>query len=87
MFLKQYNDEPKLKSMNLVLFTDAVNHMMRIARILGESIAFRLSISRNFFSRRTFGCSCLMTATQRIKTPILIPGLKCFLLSVGIFAV
>ena len=34
MFLEKYNAEPKLKEMTLVLFTDAVKHLMRICRIL-----------------------------------------------------
>eukprot|EP00486_Rosalina_sp_Unknown_P005866 CAMPEP_0201573890 /NCGR_PEP_ID=MMETSP0190_2-20130828/17998_1 /ASSEMBLY_ACC=CAM_ASM_000263 /TAXON_ID=37353 /ORGANISM="Rosalina sp." /LENGTH=120 /DNA_ID=CAMNT_0048001391 /DNA_START=29 /DNA_END=387 /DNA_ORIENTATION=- len=34
MFLEKYNSEPKLKEMTLVLFTDAVKHLMRICRIL-----------------------------------------------------
>eukprot|EP01084_Bolivina_argentea_P175293 303595_1 len=34
-FLAKYNAEGKLKEMTLVLFTDAVKHLMRICRILG----------------------------------------------------
>jgi hypothetical protein len=46
-FLLKYNEEPKLKSMDLVLFTDAVKHLMRIARILGVSNAFRRLVTIN----------------------------------------
>ena len=34
-FLNQYNEIPGIKRMDLVLFTDALEHMMRIARIIG----------------------------------------------------
>ncbi|ETO20593.1 flagellar outer dynein arm heavy chain gamma, partial [Reticulomyxa filosa] len=34
MFLGKYNNEPKLKSMPLVLFSDAVKHLLRICRVL-----------------------------------------------------
>ncbi|MES1907829.1 MAG: hypothetical protein MHM6MM_000869 [Cercozoa sp. M6MM] len=33
-FLVKYNNEPKLTAMNLVLFEDAILHLMRISRIL-----------------------------------------------------
>ena len=37
MFFDKYKTEPKLKEMPLVLFTDAIKHLMRICRLLAFS--------------------------------------------------
>eukprot|EP00485_Elphidium_margaritaceum_P015545 CAMPEP_0202728930 /NCGR_PEP_ID=MMETSP1385-20130828/185872_1 /ASSEMBLY_ACC=CAM_ASM_000861 /TAXON_ID=933848 /ORGANISM="Elphidium margaritaceum" /LENGTH=4770 /DNA_ID=CAMNT_0049395183 /DNA_START=131 /DNA_END=14440 /DNA_ORIENTATION=- len=84
-FLQKYNHEPKMKEMPLVLFTDAVKHLMRICRILAMPRGNLLFVGVGGSGRQsltklaTYICRyelCQIQLTRNYKTADLLEDIK-----------